>query len=159
MATTLLDRALSLYNRKQRIILTADLDLYVRADGNDANTGFSDDVTAAFLTIQRAIDFLSCTYDTSNFSIYIHVGPGTFAPFTFKDPLGNGKVYVTGSGSESTIIDGTNNSSMRHMYGSKKIIMSQLKINTNNVGMSVFIPNRNSDMEIYDETAPLPSET
>lgn len=58
-------------------VLTANLDLYVRTDGNDANTGLANTAGGAFLTIQRALDE-SGKYGTANFGTVIHVVAGTY---------------------------------------------------------------------------------
>lgn len=62
--------------------LQAALHLYVRTDGNDNNLGNADTAGGSFRTIQKAFD-VAASYDTSNFSVSVHVGPGTYAEAGF----------------------------------------------------------------------------
>lgn len=62
--------------------LTAPLDLYVRTDGNDSNLGNANTAGGAFLTIQKALD-VAASYDTSNFSVLVHVAAGTYSEAGF----------------------------------------------------------------------------
>lgn len=58
-------------------LLTATLDLYVRTDGNDANSGMANTAGSAVLTIQRALD-IAAGFDTSSFGVVINVADGTY---------------------------------------------------------------------------------
>lgn len=57
--------------------LTAARTYYVRADGNDANTGMGDSAAEAFKTIAVAVSKVAAL-DCGNFRATVSVGPGTF---------------------------------------------------------------------------------
>jgi hypothetical protein len=60
-----------------REILSAERTYYVRADGNDNNTGLEDTPGGSFLTFGRAV--LACQQiDPFGYKLTIHLGPGTF---------------------------------------------------------------------------------
>lgn len=59
--------------------LTADLLLWVRTDGNDANNGSANDAAHAFRTIQGAINFIRNSFLIAGRSVTIRLGiPGTY---------------------------------------------------------------------------------
>ena len=84
--------------------LTGNLSLYVSTPangGNDStNNGLSSNV--AFATIQAAANAVVNNYDLNGYSVYINVGPGSFAYATFSGlPTGfgvNSSVVVAGTG-------------------------------------------------------------
>lgn len=59
--------------------LTAALTLYVRTDGNDANSGLANTATGAFMTIQRAINVATQEYDAGGWGITIQIADGTYS--------------------------------------------------------------------------------
>lgn len=61
-----------------KITFVGNLTLYVRSDGNDANSGQSNDAAGAFATIQRAIDVACLSYEGSG-SCTIQVQDGTWS--------------------------------------------------------------------------------
>ena len=61
-----------------RIVLSADLTLYVRSDGNDANSGQTNDAAGAFATIQGAVDRVRSSYESDQFGITIQLQTGTW---------------------------------------------------------------------------------
>jgi hypothetical protein len=72
---------------------SAALTLYVRTDGNDNNFGTSDDANGAFLTWQKAIDFVSENFELTQDIIIQAGGSGvrSFSPnITIKTPPGIG---------------------------------------------------------------------
>jgi hypothetical protein len=60
-----------------REVLTANRTYYVRADGNDSNTGLVDSDAGAFLTIQKAVDIV-LEIDLSGYSVLIQISDGTY---------------------------------------------------------------------------------
>ena len=66
--------------------LSADLTLYVRLDGNDANDGSANDAAHAFRTIQAAIDFVKASFLIAGRTVTIQLGQvGTY----------QGQVWIT----------------------------------------------------------------
>ena len=61
-----------------KTVLRADIDLYVRPDGNDNNDGLTNNAAGAFKTIQGAADAALKRYDTAGYSAIIHVADGTY---------------------------------------------------------------------------------
>lgn len=63
-----------------RLKLAADLNLYVRTDGNDSNNGLSNTAGGAFLTLAKAASVAWNNYDiVSPYRININVADGTYA--------------------------------------------------------------------------------
>jgi hypothetical protein len=84
-----------------REALSANRTYYVRADGNDANTGRVDNAGGAFLTIQKAIDTVRDKIDTAGFDITVQCRTGTYATGWLDGP-------ITGGGTLSILGDRTN---------------------------------------------------
>jgi len=76
--------------------LTADLTLYVNGStGSDSNDGLS--AATPFATIQKAIDVVSGTLDTSIYTVTIQVAAGTYtAALICKQLIGSGSVQLFG---------------------------------------------------------------
>lgn len=91
--------------------LRTSLNLYVRPDGNDLNSGFTNTPSGAFLTLGRA--FTECKkYNTGSFGIEIHLAAGTYNEATqFVAQAGfrsAGDIIITGDvGSPSSVVLGT----------------------------------------------------
>jgi hypothetical protein len=83
-----------------RELLTANLTLFVRTDGNDANTGTANTSGGAFLTWQAAIDAVGSRYDLGAFDVTLKQGnTGTFslsAPIVPRKCVGFGRVILEG---------------------------------------------------------------
>jgi hypothetical protein len=69
-----------------RELLAANLTLFVRTDGNDANTGLSNNSGGAFATWQGAIDAYSRRYDDQGYTVTIQAGQ-TSTTFTLSTTL------------------------------------------------------------------------
>lgn len=66
--------------------LTANLTLYVRPDGNDANDGSANTAAAAFQTIQAAFNYARRKYILSGYTLTIKLGTaGTYPGLAAKD--------------------------------------------------------------------------
>jgi hypothetical protein len=77
--------------------LTANLTLYVRADGNDNNNGLTNTSGGAFLTIQKAVN-VALSYDLNSFNLTIQVGSGTYsAVYVGAPPVGFGNLSLVGN--------------------------------------------------------------
>lgn len=81
-----------------RETLTANRTYYVRKDGNDANSGRSDDAGGAFQTISRAIDVVFGTLDLGPFDVTIQVRAGVYEDFVYipSPSVGFGSVFLRG---------------------------------------------------------------
>lgn len=91
---TAADVAASLFFREP---LTSARTYYVRADGNDTNTGLVDSAGGAFLTIQKAINVVYGTLDLRSNNVTIQVRTGTFARAVVPGPhVGIGTVTLQG---------------------------------------------------------------
>lgn len=86
--------------------LTANLTLYVRTDGNDANSGRVNSAGGAFLTIQKAINVITAL-DIGIYNVTVQIGNGTYtANVTATNPwLGSGTVTLLGNtGSPASVV-------------------------------------------------------
>lgn len=82
--------------------LTAARTYYVRADGNDSNTGLLNTAAGAFLTIQKAVD-TAAAIDLSIYDITINIAAGTWTvPVVLKSLVGAGKVVIRGINNNMT---------------------------------------------------------
>jgi len=92
-----------------REMLTGNRTYYVRADGNDSNTGLANTSGGAFLTIQKAIDVVTAL-DCSTYNITIQVADGTYVAntITLKNIIGSGSVTIQGNSGTpaNVVIDG-----------------------------------------------------
>lgn len=103
--TNLLNRRVRRVERRReteagRIRLSSNLTLYVRSDGNDANTGQTNDAAGAFATIQRAINAACRDYESGNYSLTIQIQDGTWPhanTITLDPHLIAGGVIVQGN--------------------------------------------------------------
>ena len=85
--------------------LQADMTIFVRTDGNDANTGFTNTAQGAKATIQGAWNAVKYLYDLSGYKLHIVLGnPGTYVGAEFKGFMG-GEVILRGNTSVSTDYD------------------------------------------------------
>ena len=79
-----------------RTRLTASQTYYVRSDGNDANTGLVNNAGGAFLTIQRAVNFVANNIDLAGCNVAIQIGTtGTWTEAVIvQGPFVGGGPYV-----------------------------------------------------------------
>lgn len=75
--------------------ITSSRTYYVRADGNDSNTGLADTAGGAYLTVQRAVDEVA-KLDAGNLIPIVQVRSGTFGAVTMAQPLGSIKPILRG---------------------------------------------------------------
>jgi hypothetical protein len=77
--------------------ITAQRTLYVRTDGNDANSGLYNTTAGAFRTIQKAVD-AACALDLSIYSLVISVADGTYAEgIDLRKYVGAGPITIQGN--------------------------------------------------------------
>lgn len=87
-----------------RALLLNNTTFYVRSDGNDSNTGLTDNADAAFLTIQAAVDHI-CTLDLLDYQATIKIASGSYKQVTLKKTLGSKPVKIIGDiGSSTSVI-------------------------------------------------------
>lgn len=89
-----------------REILASNTTYYVRTDGSDSNTGLTNTVGGAFLTVAKAVA-VCAALDARAFNVTISIGAGTFAEtVTLPRMLGSGTYTITGAGMASTTLNG-----------------------------------------------------
>jgi hypothetical protein len=77
-------------------ILTAARTYYVRADGNDANTGLANTAGGAFLTVQKAWDVI-VGLDLAGFTVTVELQDGTYDPLNADIAARGGEVIFDGN--------------------------------------------------------------
>lgn len=80
-------------------VCTADLDLYVRADGNDANDGLANTAARAFKTIGAAVKKIQAAYNLAGYTAKVTVADGTYNEAVVVQQVPNGRVHFSGSAS------------------------------------------------------------
>lgn len=92
-----------------RTLLTGDTDYYVLTTGSDSNTGTTNTAGGAWLTPQKAMNFISSTLDGGGFNVTVHCGSGTFNPLApngdvleMKPCVGINALKFVGAGVGST---------------------------------------------------------
>ena len=78
-----------------RPTLSGTINLYVRKDGSDSNSGLADTAGGAVLTIQKAVDLLAAI-DIAGFSATINVRAGTYAEAVSLKALVGGPCIIVG---------------------------------------------------------------
>jgi hypothetical protein len=104
---TQINQVLTAFQKLGRIKLTANTNFYVRADGNDANTGLANAAGGAWLTVQHALSALQQIYDLGGYTATINVGAGNFAGGSVVGvvPGQTSPIIVNGNGIGSTIFN------------------------------------------------------
>lgn len=89
-----------------RTLLTSNLTLYVRTDGNDSNTGLANTSGGAFLTVQAAINNACAKYDNGGYDITIQIADGTYTgTITLLSYVGSGSIIIQGnSGTPANVL-------------------------------------------------------
>jgi hypothetical protein len=123
-----------------REVLTEARTYYVRTDGNDSNSGRSDDAGGAFLTWGAATDAVTLL-DTNGYGVTISAGDEgaakTFTENVFTPtPVGSGVIYFTAA-VPNTIITSTSGDTIR-AGGWHKIQFNNLKI-TSSAGTGILV--------------------
>lgn len=87
-------------------VLTSDTTFYVRTDGNDSNTGLTNDAAGAWLTIQHALNSVANYIIRPGVVATIQIGDGTYsASNTVRNIIGGGTIVVNGnSGTPANVI-------------------------------------------------------
>lgn len=68
-----------------RLRLTANTTFFVRPDGNDANSGLTNDAAGAFLTLQGVFNYLRSRVDCNGYAVTIQMAAGTYASAVLED--------------------------------------------------------------------------
>ena len=76
-------------------VLRQDLTVYVRADGNDNNTGLENNAAGAFRQVQAALNAVS-RYILSGYVAYIQVSDGTYDSFVARN-TGGSDIKIVGN--------------------------------------------------------------
>lgn len=61
-----------------REVLTANRTYFVRTDGSDSNTGLANTAGGAWLTLQKAANYIQQNIDLAGFVVTVQVGSGTY---------------------------------------------------------------------------------
>lgn len=80
-----------------RTRVTSNFNVYVRPDGNDSNSGLTDNAAGAYLTLQGCLNDLFASYDFAGRTIFVNVRAGTYAGFNLNlghDWVGAGAVIL-----------------------------------------------------------------
>lgn len=83
-----------------RKVLTENLNLYVRTDGNDNNSGLANTAAGAFRTIQKAVYVACGLYDagTNPWQLNVNVSDGSYGEtVSVPDPIGLGTLRIIGN--------------------------------------------------------------
>lgn len=132
-----------------RSFLTDNLNLYVRADGNDANSGVQNTQECAFRQIQRAIEFVRDDLDLKKYNVTIYVGDGLYTPISIKAPwVGSGTVTILGNQTqpENCAILGNNHAVLAS--ANARLVIKGFKLSTT-TGSCIYV----TDGAIVDFTA------
>ena len=85
-----------------REVLTSARTYYVRTDGNDTNSGLTNNSAGAFLTIQAAVNVVCRTLDLGPHNVLIQVADGTYTGSTVLYPYMATQGYVAIRGNVTT---------------------------------------------------------
>jgi hypothetical protein len=124
-----------------RELLKAPRTYYVRTDGNDSNTGLTNDAAGAFLTIQKAVNVTLETVDLGGFNVTIQVGDGTYtAGVIVRGPqTGTGTITIQGNATTpGNVIVSTSGSSILVDNRATLIVRDmELRTSTNGVCLQI----------------------
>jgi len=99
--------------------LTADLTLYIRTDGNDANDGSQNDAAHAFLHIQAAVEYVRRSFLISGRTVVLQLGiPGTYSGPGNNSLSGNCSIEISNLPGSIVIKGDDNNPSSYILMGS-----------------------------------------
>jgi hypothetical protein len=120
-----------------REVLRAARTYYVRADGNDANTGLANTSGGAFLTIQRSINVTS-TIDCNGLNLTIQIGDGTYNESVNVYPvtgLGTGMFTIQGnSGTPTNVVVNGQATSAITAWSQCVVAIKNLKVTATTAG-------------------------
>lgn len=104
--------------------LTANLTLYVRKDGNDTNSGLTNDSDGAFLTIQKAEETAANLLSFGAYNVFLQVGDGIYnESVRIRGHVGAGRLSIIGNiTTPSTCIVSTNSISSHCFYTQGQVI-------------------------------------
>lgn len=127
--------------------------LYVRADGNDANTGLQDTAAGAFRTLQQAINVVNLI-DRSTVWTVVKVGPGNFAGVNIGAYSAfSGNLTFDGAGAGVTNIEAANGISAFSMVGCRVTIKNLSVIaSPGNTNTYLINADHNSLLDMFDVT-------
>lgn len=117
-----------------RVLLTANLTIYVRTDGNDANNGLANTAAGAFKTIAVAYAYLCQTYIFAGFTVTIQLGiAGTYAGSDFPNLGVTGTVILRGDPTSNITAQNYIVSALVDPYASRCITSSIQTVTTTGV--------------------------
>jgi hypothetical protein len=100
-----------LFSSTGRALATSLITYFVRTDGNDSNTGLTNNAAGAFLTIDRAQTALK-SIDHNGFTPVIQIGDGTFAETPVLGALvGTESAVLRGNGNTTILSSNTSHPS------------------------------------------------
>ena len=134
-------------------LLDANLTLYVRSDGNDANTGLVNTAGGALATMIEAFRRLRGINGNGKRG-YVNLGTGSFAPASATEDHNSLVIEVTGSGRQgATIIDGAGGLGISAQSGAH-LISRSIQINNCTSGIHALYGGRHEFGDVRFFTLP-----
>lgn len=127
-----------------RVRLSANASMYVRSDGSDSNDGSANDAAHAFLTRQKAVDYILDTIDLAGFNITVNCAAGAYTGTCTVTSPWTGDGTVTFIGDETTPANVTVTTASADCFraeGDAKLIVKGFKLSTTTTG---------SELAVYD---------
>jgi hypothetical protein len=123
--------------------LAADRTYYVRADGNDSNTGLANTAGGAFLTLQKAANAMM-GLDCNQKNVTVQIGDGTYtAGITLGPLLSPGIVTIQGNAATPTnVVISTTSAScitVRGNHHANAIVVKDMKLTVATSGNCLFV--------------------
>lgn len=123
--------------------LSANTTFYVRADGNDANSGLANTSGGAKRTLQGMINYLKRSVDFAGYAVTVQLDASTHAGFTLNGPFvgenSTDQFRILGDVATpaNVVIQGTNANAVRIL--SADVVLSGFTIQTTGSGNGLFV--------------------
>lgn len=145
--------AMARSNLALRQYASAGITLYVRADGNDANTGLQDTAAGAFRTLQQAVNVVNLI-DRSTVWTVVKVGPGNFSGVNIGAYSAfSGNLTFDGAGAGVTNIEAVNGISAFSMVGCRVTVKNLSVVAApGNTNTYLINADHNSLLDMFDVT-------
>ncbi|MCG3783949.1 hypothetical protein [Delftia acidovorans] len=145
--------AIARSNLGLRQYASGGITLYVRADGNDANTGLQDTASGALRTLKQAVNLVNLI-DRSTVWTVIKVGPGNFEGVNIGAYSAfSGNLTIDGAGAGVTNIEAVNGISAFSMVGCRVTIKNLSVVAApGNTNTYLINADHNSLLDMFDVT-------